>query len=370
MTHIRTVGALPAGLPPLSAPDFSFHGLEQMLFPSLIITMLALTEAVSISRAIASRSGQHIDGNQEFIGQGLSNLVGSFFSGYAASGSFNRSGVNYAAGAKTPLAAVFASIFLAVILLLVAPLAAYLPTAAMAGILFLVAWDLIDKHHIGVLPKISRQETVVLWVTLIGTLVDLEKGIFFGIALSLVLYLYRTSRPTLESVLPDTDPASYHFVTVEDRPECPQVKMMRLNGSIFFGAVAHLQQQFQELEERHPKLKHLVIMAHGMNFVDLAGAEMLAEQARNWRKKGGGLYFYRMKDGVAEMLSKGGFMADIREYNLIPVGVRPIDIIFNQLEKSICHACPLRVFAQCHTIPRSGNAQTDTPQLHGVADAS
>jgi SulP family sulfate permease len=172
-TGIRTVGALPSGLPPLPVPDLSFHALSQMLFPALIITMLALTEAVSISRAIATRSGQQIDGNQEFIGQGLSNLVGSFFSGYVASGSFNRSGVNFAAGARTPLAAVFASLFLVVILLAVAPLAAYLPNAAMAGILFLVAWGLIDTHHIRLLPRIRRQETVVLWVTLVGTLIDL-----------------------------------------------------------------------------------------------------------------------------------------------------------------------------------------------------
>jgi len=107
-THIKSVGALPAGLPPLSAPDFSFAALQQMLFPALIITMLALTEAVSISRAIATKSGQHIDGNQEFVGQGLSNIIGSFFSSYASSGSFNRSGVNYGAGARTPTGAVFA----------------------------------------------------------------------------------------------------------------------------------------------------------------------------------------------------------------------------------------------------------------------
>jgi SulP family sulfate permease len=353
MTHIKTVGALPSGLPPLSMPDFSFKGLQTMLFPSLIITMLALTEAVSISRAVATRSGQHIDGNQEFIGQGLSNLFGSFFSSYAASGSFNRSGVNYAAGARTPLAAVFASLFLVVILLLVAPLAAYLPTAAMAGILFLVAWGLIDTHHISVLPKISRQETVVLWVTLIGTLIDLEKGIFFGIALSLALYLYRTSRPSMENVLPDADPASDHYMPVDDQPECPQIRFMRLNGSIFFGAVAHLQQQMQELEESEPELKHVVILANGINFVDLAGAEFLAEQARHWRKKGGGLYFYRMKENVAALLQKGGFMRDIREYNVFPVGVRPIDILYNQLDKSVCSGCSNQTFAKCRIASES-----------------
>jgi SulP family sulfate permease len=102
VTGIKTVGALPAGLPPLSMPDFSWGAIRHVAMPALVITMLALTEAVSISRAIATRSEQRIDGNQEFVGQGLSNLLGSFFSAYASSGSFNRSGVNYEAGARTP----------------------------------------------------------------------------------------------------------------------------------------------------------------------------------------------------------------------------------------------------------------------------
>jgi sulfate permease, SulP family len=358
VTHIKTVGALPAGLPPLSAPDLSFGALQQMLFPALIITMLALTEAVSISRAIATKSGQHIDGNQEFVGQGLSNVIGSFFSSYASSGSFNRSGVNYAAGARTPLAAVFASLFLVVILLLVAPLAAYLPNAAMAGILFLVAWGLIDFHHIGLLPKINKQETIVLWVTLIGTLIDLEKGIFFGIALSLIFYLYRTSRPMMEAVLPDPDPTNYHYGPLDGRPECPQVKMLRLNGSIFFGAVAHLQQQLQELEENEPDRKHLVLMASGINFVDLAGAEFLAEAARQRRKIGGNLYFYRMKDSLADTLKRGHFMEEVGEENLFPAKTRPMSVIYAKLDNEICRNCPVRAFPVCQTHLPNGEART------------
>lgn len=357
VTHIKTVGALPAGLPPLSTPDFSFAALHQMLFPALIITMLALTEAVSISRAVATKSGQRIDGNQEFVGQGLSNVVGSFFSSYASSGSFNRSGVNYAAGARTPLAAVFASLFLVVILLLVAPLAAYLPNAAMAGILFLVAWGLIDFHHINLLPKISRQETIVLWVTLIGTLIDLEKGIFFGIALSLAFYLYRTSRPTLEAVLPDPDPNNYHYVPLDERPECPQVKMLRLNGSIFFGAVANLQQQLQEIEEQEPHHKHLIVMASGINFADLAGAELLAEAARQRRKNGGGLYFYRMKDSLANTLRRAGFMKDVGEENLFPAQTRPSETIYPKLDNEICRNCLVRAFPICHQRLPNGEAR-------------
>jgi SulP family sulfate permease len=351
-TNIKTVGALPAGLPPLSFPDFSFQALHDMVFPAMVVTMLALTEAVSISRAIAVRSEQRIDGNQEFVGQGLANVFGSFFSGYASSGSFNRSGVNYTSGARTPLAAVFASIFLVLILLLVAPLAAYLPTAAMAGILFLVAWGLIDFHHIAAIWKTSRAETVILWVTLVGTLINLEKGIFFGVLLSLMFYLYRTSRPVVQAAVPDADPGSYHYVSVDGQAECPQFKMIRVNGSIFFGAVNHVQQALHEIDEQEPRQKHVLVVASGINFVDVAGAEMLAQEARRRRKMGGGLYFYRVKPSVREMLEKGGYMADIGEENLFPAGTRPIADVYRKLDSEICRNCPARIFPECRaTLP-------------------
>lgn len=157
------VGALPGQLPPLSSPSFDLSVLQELIPIAIAMTIFAITEAVSIARSIGVKSGQHIDGNQEFIGQGLSNICGSFFSGYVATGSFNRSGVNYDAGAKTPLASVFAGLLLMVIVLFVAPLAVWLPNAAMAGILFLVAWALIDFHHIKTIIKASYPETLRPW---------------------------------------------------------------------------------------------------------------------------------------------------------------------------------------------------------------
>jgi len=346
-TGIETVGALSASLPPLSLPVFSPDALGQLVFPALIVTMLALTEAVSISRAIAVKSGQHIDPNQEFVGQGLSNLFGSFFSSYASSGSFNRSGVNYAVGARTPLAAILASLFLLLVLLVVAPLAAYLPTAAMAAVLFLVAYGLIDFTHIRSIFRTSRQETVVLLVTFFGTLLDLEKGIFVGIILSLALYLYRTSRPGMVSVVPDPEPGSYYFVPATGRPECPQYKMIRIHGSIFFGAVSHVQSALKKIDERHPDRKHVLLIARGMNFIDVAGAEMLAQEAARRRRIGGGLYFYRLQDKVRELLARGDYLDEIGEDHIFPTKSHPIDSIYPKLDSEICRNCEARIFPQC-----------------------
>ena len=185
---VKAVDELPGALPPLSAPTLSFDALEALLVPSMVMTVLALAEAVSIARAIAVRSGDRLEGNREVIGQGMANLVGSFFSSYPASGSFNRSGVNVAAGARTPLSAVAAAGFLLVLLAFVAPLSHYLPLAAVAGILLLVAAGLIDVREIRHIARHDRRDAVVMAVTFVLVLaIPLEWAILGGLAVHVVL---------------------------------------------------------------------------------------------------------------------------------------------------------------------------------------
>ncbi len=358
VTQIKTVGALSANLPPFCMPDFSYQTLHVVMFPALVVSMLALTEAVSIARAIAVKSEQGIDSNQEFIGQGLSNLIGSFFSSYASCGSFNRSGVNFEAGAQTPLATVFASVFLLIILLLVAPLASYLPTAAMAGILLLVAWGLIDFHHIMSISKTSRAEAVILWVTLIGTLVDLEKGIFFGILLSLALYLYRVSRPLIVPSVPASEEGAYHFVDAFGKPECPQLRIVRINGSIFFGAVDYVRNGLMQIDQINPCQKTVLILASGIGFVDVAGAEMLEQEARRRRKLGGGLYFYRCNDAIYKFLRKADKLDDIGAGGFFPTMSNWIKPIYSTLDSDICRSCKARIFSECQDKLPDGEARS------------
>jgi SulP family sulfate permease len=348
VTHIMTVGALPAHLPPFSIPDLSLDMIKKMAPSALAVTMLALTEAVSIARAVAVRSEQRIDGNQEFVGQGLSNIFGSLFSGYASSGSFNRSGLNYAAGARTPLAAVFSALFLAATLLLVAPLAAYLPIPAMAAILFLVAWGLIDFHHIHSIFHTSRAETAVLVTTLLSTLfVELEFAIYVGVMLSMMLYLARTSQPTVVQVVPSAEEGAYHFEDAKGHTECPQFSMVRINGSIFFGAVDHVQRSLLQIDELNPQQKNVLIVGSGINFVDVAGAEMLAQEAKRRRKMGGGLYFYRLKEPVYNFLKQGHYLKDIGKDCFFPAKSNVISAIFNTLDPEICRNCKARIFKEC-----------------------
>ena len=346
---IRTVGALPGSLPPLSIPDFSVDTLRHALGPALVITMLALTEAVSISRAISVRSEQRIDANQEFIGQGLSNIVGAFFSSYASSGSFNRSGVNYEAGARTPLASVFATAFLILILLLVAPLAAYLPDATMAGILFLVAWGLIDLEHISHIWHTSKAESLILIATLVGTLFNLEAGIFVGVFLSLVFYLYRSSKPEIVPLVPAPEAGAYHFIRAKGRLECPQLRIVRINGSVYFGAANYVQQALQQIDEDNPLQKSVLIAAASLNSIDIAGAEILAQEARRRRKLGGGLYFYRLNRASYDFLREGGYVHEIGEGAFFPVMTDVTSALYWTLDPEVCRHCKTRIFAACNS---------------------
>ncbi|MGZ5152467.1 MAG: SulP family inorganic anion transporter [Burkholderiales bacterium] len=355
-THaIPTVTALPAALPQFSSPPFSLEALRKTASIAVAITMLGLTEAASIGRALALRSEQRIDGNQEFIGQGLANIAGSFFSAYASSGSFNRSGLNYEAGAKTPLASVFAALILMVILLVVAPLARYLPIPAMAGILFLVAWGLIDYRAMRTIIRTSRSETAVLAVTLVATLTaQLEFAIYVGVLLSLMLYLSRTSRPSIVDVKPDPGEHSYLFTTRSGLPDCPQLKIVRINGAIFFGAVDHVQGVLQRIDADNPLQKHLLIDATGIHFVDVAGAEMLAQEAKRRRRLGGGLYLYRVNDDVMKLLTRGGYLDDIGKDNIFPARSRAVGFIYPNLDVETCRTCPRQIFRECRTALPNG----------------
>ncbi|MBU2771516.1 SulP family inorganic anion transporter, partial [Acidithiobacillus caldus] len=322
--------------------------LSQLAPAALAVAMLGLTEAVSIARAVAARAEQRIDGNQEFIGQGLSNVVGSFFSAYASSGSFNRSGLNYEAGARTPLAAVFASVALGAILLLVAPLMAFLPIASMAAVLFLVAYGLIDFHHIRGILRASKRETAILLTTFLSTLfVQLEFAIYLGVMLSLIFYLLRTSKPNVASVTPDPESPYRPLVARLDLPQCPQVLMVRIDGSLFFGAVNHVEQRLGELAQQFPERRVLVINGRSINFVDIAGAETLVQEARRWRRRGGDLYIYGLKPAAMAILERGHFLDELGRDRVLNNRDEVIRRLYPDLDPEICARCTARIFTEC-----------------------
>ena len=350
--HIATVGAIPRSLPPLSMPEVSLKTLRELGPVAIALALLSLTEAIAISRAIALKSGQRIDGSQEFIGQGLANLLGSFASSYVSSGSFTRSGVNYSAGAVTPLAAVTSAGLLLLTLVSLAPLVRFLPIASMAAILLMVAWSLVDAHHIRTIARTSRAELAVLVATLLATLfMHLEFAIYVGVLLSLVLFIERTARPTIREAMPAPGENAYHFIDRDGQAECPQLKMVFIDGPLYFGAVDHVMGRLRAIDAQQPGQKHLLVLAPGISFIDSAGAELLAQEARRRAALGGSLHFHRLQPQVVATLERAGCLDVIGRDRLLEIGDDAVARIFPKLDPEVCRRCTVRAFRPCRTLP-------------------
>lgn len=321
---IETVGEVPSNLPPFRIPDLSFENVRKLSSGALVLALLGLIEAVAIARAIALSTHQRIDGNQEFIGQGLSNLVASFFSSYVGSGSFTRSGVNHLAGAKTPLSALFSAFFLMFVLLFFANYASYLPKAAMGGIILLVGYNLIDLPHIKQVLRTSKRESVVLAITFFGTLFfELEFALLAGIFSSLFFYLERTSRPNIAEMALNKENKYINMIREEGLEEIPNLKIIRIDGSLYFASIEAIAAYFANLYEKH-KVDNVLIMANGINFIDLGAAEWLTNEVRKWQKTRGGIYFQGMKIISQDVLRKGGFLNKIGQ-----------DVFYSDMETAV-----------------------------------
>lgn len=362
---VKLLGALPSHLPPPSLPDLTLDNVRALSTSALAVAILGLIEAVSISRSIAVKSRQRINGNQEFIGQGLSNIVGSFFSAYAGSGSFTRSGVNYDAGARTPLSAIFAASALALLVLFVAPLTRYLPIPAMGGVIVIVAWGLVNIPEIKKIISAGSHEWSVLLATFASTLfVELEFAVYGGVLLSLLLYLNRTSKPKVLSLAPNPNAPKRRIEDADELhlQQCPQMKMASIDGSLFFGAIDHVETQLDRLRRANPRQKHLMVLCEGVNFIDLAGAELLEREADSRAKMDGSMALVGLKEKTIADLNRYGVLEHIGEDNLMDSKTYALRDISARFDPEVCQRCTVKIFRECEML--SKKPELKAPELN------
>ena len=366
---LRTVGQISTPWPHFELPSISWAQASDLIGLAFALTIVALGQAIAIARAVALRSGQRIDANREFRGQGLSNIVGGFFSCYVSCGSMNRSVPNLEAGARTPLASVFSALLLLTLVAFSAALLAHIPMAALAALLVLVALTLFDPARWRELYVLSRSDFAVALATLVATVtIRLEMAILLGMLLSLMLFLYRTSRPAMRSMGFDSRAPDRQLVVIDAPvypidpidadgpphqalPECPQLKLLRMEGEVYFGATQHVADILHALRSQPNPQKHLLVMAKSMNFIDLAGAELWAAELAARRAMGGNLYFHRPRPEVIRMWRKTGFTNLLGPDHQFPDKATAIAAIFRKLDPEICRHCSARIFRECKTAP-------------------
>ena len=335
--------------PQLAIPMIDGATLAAMMPGAVAIAFVGLLEAVSIGRSFAIRREERYDSDQEMVGQGLSNIVGSFLQSYAGSGSFTRSGLNAESGAQTPLAAISSAGFLIVLLLIFAPFVEYVPVPAMAAIILYVAWRLVDLDEIRHIVGSSRSETVILLATFAtGVLSELNFAIIVGAFASLSAFLYQSARPIVAVGAPAELGGRRAFANAHalGLDQCPQISMTRLEGPLFFASVEHVEHEFRRIE-LHDGVKTRILSLKGTGKIDLAGADFLLKEIRRARRHGLDFHLIAANPAIVDALRRLGVLDALGPDRFHAHKSDAIRVAVAQAKGPICARCTLRVYHEC-----------------------
>jgi SulP family sulfate permease len=325
----EVVGAIPSGLPALRLPALTWDMLATLLSTAFVITLVGFMEALSIARAMATRTRQRIDPNQELIGQGLANVAGSFTQSFPVSGSFSRSAVNLSAGAVTGMSSVFTWLCVLLTLLFLTPLLYHLPQAALAAIIMMAVVNLVNFRAIAHVWKAHPHDGVAAVATFAATLgfaPHLDIGILLGAGLAILLYLYRTMRPRV-AVLGRHPDGTLRDAQLHQLKISEHIVAIRFDGSLYFANVPHFEDAVLAEVARRPRVKYVLVVADGINQLDASGEEVIRHLVERLRENGIGIAFSGLKQQVLAVMRSTGLEACIGEQDLFRTEDQALDAI-------------------------------------------
>ena len=314
----EVVGKIPEGLPSIGLPALSWDMIGSLLSAAIVISLVGFMEAISIAKAIAAKTKDKVDPNQELIGQGLANIVGSFSQAFPVSGSFSRSAVNMNAGAKTGMSSVITAVFVLLTLLFLTPLLYHLPQAVLAAVIIMAVIGLINFGAIKHAWHANKHDGIAAMVTFIATLVaapHLDKGIMVGAGLALGLYLYRTMSPRV-AILGRFHDGTLRDAKVNNLPPSDVVTAVRFDGRLYFANVSFFEDAILEAVATNPKAANLLIVGDGINEMDASGEEVVRHLVERLRSGGITVLFSGLKKQVIDVMRATGLFDYIGQANI------------------------------------------------------
>ncbi|WP_339404111.1 SulP family inorganic anion transporter [Cognatishimia coralii] len=309
---VKIVGEVPQSLPPLTLPGFAPELLGALLLPAILISVIGFVESVSVAQTLAAKKRQRIDPDQELIGLGAANMGAAFTGGYPVTGGFARSVVNFDAGAETPAAGIYTAIGLAIAALALTPLVYYLPNATLAATIIVAVLSLVDLSILKTTWSYAHADFSAVAATILLTLgLGVEVGVAAGVIISVLLHLYKTSRPHVAEV--GRVPGTEHFRNVlrHDVQTHPSLLTLRVDESLYFANARFLEDLVQNRVSERTDIKHVVLMFSAVNEVDYSALESL--EAINFRlgEIGVGLHFSEVKGPVMDRLKRGHLLEQL-----------------------------------------------------------
>ena len=341
----RVVGAIPEGLPSFHVPKLDLGIVGQIFISAIAIGLIGFMEAISIAKAMAARTRQKLDVNQELIGQGLANIAGSFFQSYAVSGSFSRSAVNISAGAVTGFSSVVTSLVVVIALLWLTPLLYNLPQATLAAVIMMAVIGLVNIKALAHAWKVRRHDGIIGVITFILTLAfapHLEKAIMIGVILSLVIFLYQTMRPRVVILSRHPD-GSLRDAQVFGLATCQDISMIRFDGSLYFANTSYFEDMVMQRSAEKPDLKYIIVDGQGINQIDATGEEMLSGLTGRMEKAGIIMIFTQLKKQVMDVLWQSGMVERLGSDRFFRRVEDALDHVWKQLGDDHEVDCPLNI---------------------------
>jgi SulP family sulfate permease len=330
----KVVGDIPSGLPSLALPQLNLELLRQLITSAIIISLVGFMEAISIAKAMAAKTKDRIDPNQELIGQGMANIIGSFTQAYPASGSFSRSAVNLNAGARTGMSSVFAGLVVLATLLLLTPLLYHLPQSVLAAVIMMAVIGLINFGAIKEAWKAHVHDGVASLVTFVATLAfapHLDNGILVGAGLAIVLFLYRTMKPRVALLgrFPDGTLRDRHVHP--DLPTDERIVAMRFDGQLYFANVSYFEDTILAAVADHPNAKYLLVVGDGINQLDASGEEVLHHLVDRLAANGITMVLSGLKRQVIQVLERTHLLERVGSENVFSTADMALDAIYARL---------------------------------------
>jgi SulP family sulfate permease len=326
----EVVGRIPEGLPSLSVPKLSLDMLGTLLASAIVISLVGFMEAISIAKAMAAKTKQKIDPNQELIGQGLANLVGAATQSFPVSGSFSRSAVNLNAGAITGMSSVFTGLFVLLTLLFLTPLLYHLPQAVLAAVIIMAVIGLINFAAIRHAWEANRHDGIAAVVTFVATLAfapHLDNGILVGAGLAIVLYLLRTMKPRV-AILGRYSDGTLRDAKVHNLPASDVVTAVRFDGRLYFANVSYFEDTVLEAVASNPKARWLLVVGDGINEMDASGEEVVHHLIDRLRANGVTVVFSGLKKQVIDVMRATGLLEHLGQNNLYATADMALDAVY------------------------------------------
>jgi SulP family sulfate permease len=350
---IAVIGLTPAGLPHFQLPSLDFNTMGGLLGPAIVIALVSFAETYSVGKAISTGTKQKVDVNQEFIGQGLANLVGSFFQSYPVSGSFSRTAINFSSGAKTWVSSVAATLGVILALLFLTPYIAYIPKSALSALVISAVMLLFNPGQVFSLWKKNRHDGIVAFtVFALALLTKPDYALLIGVVLSLVLFLWKTMHPRIVRITKDPQLNMFVNADVCLKPSCPQILELRPDNCIFFGNAEYTMEQLLiRLDEQKTQIKFLLLDFESIAFIDISGVDELFGLLDEVKKRGIDLAFLYVHLPVKKVLESTNFLYVVGQDRMLEKMSDAIAYLFKRLDHGYCrNVCPYKIFHECSTV--------------------